>query len=76
LQCWRHELRFGTNTRIFELNDYGFGEGAVPLVSYTTLPQFIYRVASAATETFPLARSESELGSSPRMIAFQARLEF
>ena len=25
-----HELRFGTNTRIFRLNDYDFGEGAVP----------------------------------------------
>ena len=33
-----HELRFGTNSRIFRLNDYDFGEGAVPLVSYTTLP--------------------------------------
>ncbi len=38
-----HELRFGTNSRIFRLNDYDFGEGAVPLVSYTTLPQFILR---------------------------------
>ena len=26
-----HELRFGTNTRIFRLNDYDFGEGVVPL---------------------------------------------
>ena len=32
-----HELRFGTNTRIFRLNDYDFGEGVVPLVTYTTL---------------------------------------
>ena len=53
-----HELRFGTNTRIFRLNDYDFGEGAVPLVTYTTLPQFIYGVASTATKTFPLADSE------------------
>ena len=50
-----HEFRFGTNTRIFRLNDYDFGEGAVPLVTYTTLPQFIYGVASTASETFPLA---------------------
>jgi hypothetical protein len=54
----RHELRFGTNTRIFRLNDYDFGEGAVPLVNYTTLPQFIYGVASTASETFPLADSQ------------------
>ncbi len=53
-----HELRFGTNTRIFRLNDYDFGEGAVPLVNYTTLPQFIYGVASTAAKTFPLANSQ------------------
>ncbi len=62
-----HELRFGTNTRIFRLNDYDFGEGVVPLVTYTTLPQFIYGVASTASKTFPLANSRavqfSELGS-------------
>ncbi len=53
-----HELRFGTNTRIFRLNDYDFGQGVVPLVSYTTLPQFIYGVASTASKTFPIANSE------------------
>jgi hypothetical protein len=53
-----HEFRFGTNTRIFRLNDYDFGEGTVPLVTYTTLPQFIYGVASTASETFPLANSQ------------------
>src|SRR6516162_5404331 len=37
-----HEFRFGTNTRIFRLNDYDFGEGTVPIVTYATLPQFIY----------------------------------
>ena len=45
-----HELRFGTNTRIFRLNDYDFGEGTVPLVTYTNLPQFIYGVASTARD--------------------------
>jgi len=54
----RHELRFGTNSRIFLLNDYDFGEGTVPTVSYTDLPQFIYGVASTASETFPLANSQ------------------
>ena len=53
-----HELRFGTNTRIFRLNDYDFGEGVVPLVTYTTLPQFIYGVASTVSKTFPLADSQ------------------
>ena len=53
-----HEFRFGTNTRIFRLNDYDFGEGAIPTVTYTTLPQFIYGVASTATQTFPLAANQ------------------
>jgi hypothetical protein len=53
-----HELRFGTNTRILRLNDYDFGEGSVPTVVYTTLPQYIYGVASTATETFPTAANE------------------
>ncbi|SPE38361.1 conserved exported hypothetical protein [Candidatus Sulfopaludibacter sp. SbA6] len=53
-----HELRLGTNSRIFRLNDYDFGEGVVPLVTYATLPQFIYGVASTASKTFPLANSQ------------------
>ncbi len=53
-----HELRFGTNTRIFRLNDYDFGEGSVPTVTYTTLPQYIYGVASTATKTFSTAPNE------------------
>jgi hypothetical protein len=53
-----HELRFGTNTRIFRLNDYDFGEGTVPLVTYTTLAQFIDGVASTTSQTFPLADSQ------------------
>jgi hypothetical protein len=53
-----HELRFGTNTRIVRLNDFDFGEGTVPTVAYTDLPQFIYGVASTATTTFPVADSQ------------------
>jgi hypothetical protein len=53
-----HEFRFGTNTRIFRLNDYDFGQGAVPLAAYTDLPQFIYGVASTVTKTFPLSANE------------------
>jgi len=48
-----HEIRVGTNIRIFRLNDYDFGQGTVPLVTYTDLPQFVYGVASTATKTFP-----------------------
>ncbi len=53
-----HEFRFGTNSRIFRLNDYDFGEGVVPTVTYTSLPEFIYGVASTASKTFPLADSQ------------------
>jgi hypothetical protein len=53
-----HEIRIGTNIRIFRLNDYDYGEGTVPLVTYTDLPQFIYGVASTATKTFPTNTNE------------------
>ncbi len=53
-----HEIRVGTNIRIFRLNDYDFGEGTVPLVTYTDLPQFIYGAASTATKTFPTNANE------------------
>jgi hypothetical protein len=53
-----HELRFGTNTRFFRLNDYNFSQGVVPVVKYATLPQLIYGVASTASKTFPLANSQ------------------
>jgi multicopper oxidase len=38
-----HELRFGTNIRIFRLNDYDFGEGTVP-----------GSIALSPDETFPM----------------------
>jgi len=53
-----HELRVGTNTRIFRLNDYDFGEGTVPTVTYATLSQFIYGTASTASKTFPSSANE------------------
>jgi Carboxypeptidase regulatory-like domain len=53
-----HEIRVGTNVRIFRLNDYDFGQGTVPTVTYTTLPQFIHGVASTATKTFPTNLNE------------------
>jgi hypothetical protein len=53
-----HELRFGTNTRIFRLNDYDFGEGTVPTVTYANLQQFIDGVATTASKTFPSNANE------------------
>ncbi len=53
-----HELRFGTNTRIFRLNDYDFGEGTVPTVTYANLQQFIDGVANTASTTFPSNANE------------------
>jgi hypothetical protein len=53
-----HELRFGTNARILRLNDYDFGEGSVPTVTYATLAQYIYGAASTASETFPASANQ------------------
>jgi len=53
-----HELRFGTNARILRLNDYDFGEGSVPTVTYANLEQYIYGIANTATETFPTSANE------------------
>ena len=53
-----HELRFGTNIRIFRLNDYDFGEGTVPTVTYANLQQFINGVANTASKTFPSNANE------------------
>jgi Carboxypeptidase regulatory-like domain len=53
-----HELRFGTNTRILRLNDYDFGQGSVPKVTYNTLSQYIYGAASTATITFSNSANE------------------
>ncbi|MGA3210019.1 MAG: carboxypeptidase-like regulatory domain-containing protein [Terriglobales bacterium] len=53
-----HEIRVGTNTRIFRLNDYDFGEGTVPTVTYTTLSQYITDTASTATQSFPVAPNQ------------------
>ena len=50
-------LGSGPTFWIFRLNDYDFGEGVAPTVSYATLPQFIYGIASTASEiSFPCRR--------------------
>src|SRR6202163_1274758 len=53
-----HELRLGTNRRILRSKDYDFRQGTVPTVTYTTLPQYIYGVASTTTQTFPTSANE------------------
>jgi hypothetical protein len=53
-----HEFRFGVNSRILRVNDYDFGEGATPLVTWTTLPQFIYGIAATASKSFPASDSQ------------------
>jgi len=54
----RHDFRFGLSSRRLRINDFDFGTDTTPLVTYTTLPQFIYGVASTATQSFPLAASQ------------------
>src|ERR1035437_6305627 len=54
----RHDLSFGISSRRLRINDFDFGTNTTPLVTYTTLPQFIYGVASTASESFPLAASQ------------------
>ena len=51
----RQEWRFGESVRWLRFDDYDFGAGTTPVVTYTTLPQFIYGVASTATRAFPAA---------------------
>jgi hypothetical protein len=53
-----HDFRFGISSRRLRINDFDFSTDTTPLVTYTTLPQFIYGVASTATESFPLAASQ------------------
>jgi hypothetical protein len=53
-----HEFRFGTNSRVLRLNDYDFGTGTVPTVTYTDLPEFIHGIASTASATYPVADSQ------------------
>ncbi|HWW88551.1 MAG TPA: carboxypeptidase-like regulatory domain-containing protein [Vicinamibacterales bacterium] len=49
----RHEWRFGESVRWLHFDDDDFGAGTTPVVTYTTLPQFIYGAASTVTRAFP-----------------------
>ncbi|HUO27953.1 MAG TPA: carboxypeptidase regulatory-like domain-containing protein [Bryobacteraceae bacterium] len=54
----RHDFRFGISSRRLRINDFDFSTDVTPLVTYTTLPEFIYGVASTATRSFPIAASQ------------------
>src|ERR1035437_5984570 len=54
----RHQFKFGASSRRLRINDYDFSTYDTPLVTYTTLAQFIYGVASTATKAFPNAASQ------------------
>jgi hypothetical protein len=54
----RHQFRFGVSSRRLRINDYDFSTYDTPLVTYTTLAQFIYGAASTATKAFPAAASQ------------------
>jgi hypothetical protein len=54
----RHEMRIGVSSRRLRLNDYDFSTYTTPLVTYSTLAQFVYGVASTATKAFPVAASQ------------------
>ncbi len=54
----RHEVKIGVSSRRLRLNDYDFSTYTTPLVTYSTLAQFIYGVALTATKAFPAAASQ------------------
>jgi Carboxypeptidase regulatory-like domain len=54
----RHEFKFGLSSRRLRINDFDFSTYTTPLVTYTTLPQFIYGAASTATVAYPAAASQ------------------
>ena len=54
----KHQVKAGVSARRLRLNDYDFSTYTTPLVTYTTLAQFIYGVASTATKAFPFAASQ------------------
>jgi hypothetical protein len=51
----RQEWTFGESLRYLRFADYDFSADTTPVVTYTTLPQFIHGVASTATQSFPAA---------------------
>ena len=50
-----HQIEFGLASRRMRASDFDFSNYVTPLVTYTTLPQYIYGVASLATRSFPVS---------------------
>jgi hypothetical protein len=50
-----HQIEFGFASRRMLASDFDFSNYVTPLVNYTTLPQYIYGVASLATKSYPVS---------------------
>ncbi len=50
-----HQFKFGISSRRMLASDFNFSNFVTPLVTYTTLPQYIYGVASVATKSYPIS---------------------
>ena len=53
-----HEFKFGVSSRRMLASDFDFSNEVTPLVTYTTLPQYIYGVASVATAAYPISAEQ------------------
>ena len=53
-----HQLQFGISSRRVLASDFDFSNYVTPLVTYTTLPQYIYGVASVATKSYPISAEQ------------------
>jgi len=50
-----HQLELGVASRRMLASDFDFSDYVTPLATYTTLPQYIYGVASLATRAYPVS---------------------
>ena len=50
-----HQIEFGFGSRRMLASDFDFSNYVTPLATYTTLPQYIYGVASLATKSYPVS---------------------
>lgn len=53
-----HEFKFGLSSRRMQASDFNFSNNVTPLVTYTTLPEYIYGVASVATAAYPISTEQ------------------
>ena len=53
-----HQLQAGVSLRRMLASEFDFSNYVTPLVTYTTLPQYIYGVASLATKSYPISAEQ------------------